>query len=54
MNWTAEAEQLLEKMPAFVSDRFRKKLEDEATRQKRTKIDSVFVKKHQGGHQQQG
>ncbi|HID30955.1 MAG TPA: heme anaerobic degradation radical SAM methyltransferase ChuW/HutW, partial [Desulfobacterales bacterium] len=54
MNWTAEAEQLLEKMPAFVSDRFRKKLEDKAAQQKRTQIDSAFVKDQQGGHKHQG
>lgn len=52
MNWTKEAEQLLQQAPAFISDRLRKKLESEALRQNIKQIDSQFMKKQQHGHGQ--
>jgi anaerobilin synthase len=52
MNWTKEAEQLLQKVPTAVSGRLHKKLETEALRQNLTQIDSQFIKKQQSSHGQ--
>lgn len=46
MNWTSEAEQLLEKAPAFIGDKLRVKLEAKASQLNLVQIDSKFVKKY--------
>lgn len=51
MDWTKEAEQMLQEVPDFISDRLRQKIESEAKLCNLPRIDSSFVRKQSSPHQ---